>query len=324
MMFIHRRTRYAGCLVACLGFVTAQWVLQGAQASQGLDALYAGHYRQAAAFAAVYLRTHPSVGEARILLARAQMGEGKYDEAYQNLVAALKSQPRNIDVLYYLGKVSTLLAQQQFQRLYSLAPDSARVHQLMGESYENQGRVPEAIREYQAGLKLKPHSVALLNALGDLERSQYHFDEAITYYSRASEIDSRDYGSAYGLGAAFLYKQQPQQAAAYLRRAAALAPQSPVVHLALGDAFLRAGQASRAVPELKAALRLEPHMRQAYTLLAQAYEKLGADEAAQKALREANRLTKEELQTREEFLMKADPLPEIDSRASHTAPSKNR
>jgi hypothetical protein len=52
--------------------------------------------------------------------------------------------PHNVDALYYLSKVSGILSQIEFRELYSLAPNSARVHQLIGESYQMQEDLPKA------------------------------------------------------------------------------------------------------------------------------------------------------------------------------------
>jgi len=286
--------------------------LHGQQApalAEGTRALLRTDYRKAASLAEGYLKAHPESAKARILLARAEMAQGEYDSAYRNLRKVLGANPQNVDALYYLGWVCFALSQTEHQKLYALAPDSARVHQLLAESYRAQQNNSKAEEEYRKALAANPNSVEILNELGDLKRSQFKFDEAITYYSRALEISPRDYTSAYGLGASYLYKQEAARAVEYFRRAVAADPNSPAARLALGDALWRVGEAAEAIEELKAATSLEPDMRQAYTLLARAYNKLGQSRAAEAARKKAEELTQKEKEEREALLSSDDLAP---------------
>ncbi len=277
-------------------------------------ALYQGSYERAASLAGDYLKAHPDAPVALILLARAEIAQGKYQLAYQELQKALRANSKNLDALYYLGRLCGILSQIEYQQLYALAPDSARVHQLLAESYRAQENAAKAEEEYKAALKADPRSVEVLDALGDLERSQFRFDEAISYYSRVAEMEPRDYDSAYGLGACYLYLQKLQRAIERFRRALTLDPDSAAARLALGDALLRAGQPAAAVTELKSAAALEPNMRQAYTLLGRAYHRLGQLREAEEALKKANELTQREIETSQgtltsKDLISAPPIP---------------
>lgn len=279
---------------------------QAPELQEGVRALYRGEYDRAARIAASFVQLHPEASGGFILLARAEIAQGKYTSAYKELREALRKDPTNLDALYYLGRISLMLSQIQYQQLYALAPDSARVHQLLGESYRSQENTTKAEEEYEAALKIDPRSREVLDALGDLERFQFHFDKAISYYSRAFEIDPRDYASAYGLGASYLYRQQPSRAIEYFRRALGVDPTSAAARLALGDALLRARRPAAAVKELKAATSLAPDMRQAYTLLARAYQKLGQSREAQEAFRKAGELTQREIEFRQSTLTSDD------------------
>jgi tetratricopeptide (TPR) repeat protein len=283
---------------------------------EGTRALYRGDFVQASSLAGEYLKAHPQSAPALILLARAEMAQGKHESAYQTLMKASRLDPGNLDTLYYLAQVCRLLSQAEFQALYEMAPDSARVHQLLAESFRAQADVPKAIEEYEAALRANPQSVEVLDALGDLKRSQFKFEEALSYYARALEIQPRDYDSAYGTGACYLYLQQPERAIKPLRNAVAVDPKSAVARLALGDAQLRAGNAPEAITELQAAVALEPRMRQAYTLLARAYRKLGRNEEADQALKRSNELARMESQTRQGLLATSD----LDAPPSAAAP----
>jgi predicted Zn-dependent protease len=298
-------------LVWMLATVLPMFGEQPAELAEGTRALYRGDYAAAAARAVQYLKAHPATPAAQILLARAKIAQGNYSSAYEELQGALRAEPQNIDALYYLARVCALLSQIEYRRLFAMAPDSMRAHQLLAQSYELHDNIAKAEEEYQAALKANPQSVEILDALGDLKRYHYKLDEAISYYSRAGELQPRDYDSAYGLGACSLFQHNPERAIEHFRRALTTDPYSAAARFALGDALLRANQPAAAVSELKAAAALEPGMRQAYTLLARAYTKLGQPREAEEALKKEQALGQEPIESRKEMLglEQATPAP---------------
>ena len=259
------------------------------------SALYRRDYIEAAQIAEQHLRRYPNDVPVRVILARAELAQGRFQEAFEELQKALASDPRNIDALYYLSLVSRELSEREYQRLFSMAPDSARVHQLLGEAALGAENKTEAEEEFQKALAANPGSVEVLTELAELKRSQSKFDEAITYYLRAEKIGPLSYDVAYGLGACYTYKQDYSQAIEWLRKAAALAPDSAAARFALGNALFQNGQTEAAIPELNAALRLEPRMKQAYFLLGRAYSKLGRQEEAKAAIRKLDELNRSEV-----------------------------
>ncbi|HEV2668960.1 MAG TPA: tetratricopeptide repeat protein [Blastocatellia bacterium] len=257
-------------------------------------ALYQGDPRRAAELAEKRLRQYSNDATERVILARAELAQGNFQRAYQELQTALASDPRNIDALYYLAIVAKALSQQEHQRLYALAPDSARVHMLMAEAALAQENPTEAEAEFQAALKASPGSIEVLTALGELKRSQSKFDEAIAHYAQAEGIGPLNYRIAYGLGACYTYKQESARAVEYLRKAAAFAPDSAAGRFALGNALYQYGQTEAAIPELKAALKLEPQLKQAYFLLGRAYQKLGRQAEAKAEFSKLDELNRNE------------------------------
>ncbi len=311
-------------LLLCLVAAPAAPVFSAEQApelAESIRALYQGNYAQAQTLAGEYLKAHPGIPEAWIALARAELAQGKHFEAFRDLRKALQLDPTNTDALYYLGRVAAILSHVEYQELYSLAPHSARVHQLRAKAFQLQHNIPKAEEEYKAALEEDPKSVEVLNALGELERSQYRFEEAVEYYRRAEALAPHDYTSAYGLGACALYQQQPERAAKHFRRALAIDPGSAAAHLALGDALLRANQPATAVEELKKAAKLEPSMRQAYSLLARAFRGLGQAPAAEEALKKERELERAETEERERLLAPAELPPTSPPQSAKPAPS---
>lgn len=279
--------------------VWSQGQTQSSALAETTRALYGGDYGLAVQLAEKHLHNNPRDVPVRVVLARAELGQGRLEEAFDELQKALGVEPKNIDALYYLSLVSRELSQREYQRLFSMSPDSARVHQLLAEAAQAAENPSKAEQEFQKALEANPHSVEVATELAELKRSQSKFDEAITFYMQAENNGSLTYDVAYGLGACYTYKQDYPQAIEWLRKAMALAPDSTAGRFALGNALFQEGQVAAAIPELKEALRLEPRMKQAYFLLGRAYSKLGRQEEARAAIKKLDELNRSEVPEQE-------------------------
>ena len=262
-------------------------------------AFHGGDYAGAKALAADRLKDRPDDVRARLFLGRAEAAMGRFDAAYAEFREALRLAADDPDVLYYVGMTAGALAQQEFGRLLAEAPDSARAHQLRGDSLEAQGDKKAAKAEYLAALEADPASAEVLVALGDLARSDFavskgHVAEARDYYARALRLAPRSYGALYGLGMSEAQAGEHAQAVERLRRAVEEVPDSPTARLALGISLLETGEVSAAVAELETAAQLEPRLRQAYFHLARAYNTLGRPEDMERAVARFRELAREE------------------------------
>ena len=262
-------------------------------------AFYGEDYALAIQLAEKHLSKYPNDVPVRVVLARAELAQGKPLQAFETLQRVLESDPKNIDALYNLSLVSKELSQSEYRRLFSLAPDSFRAHQLLAEAALSIGNPTEAEKEFKMALEMNPHSIEVSTELAELKRSQSKFDEAIAYYSQAEKSGPLNYDVAYGLGACYTYKQEYPLAIEWLRKAVALVPNSAAGRFALGNALFQDGQFAAAVPELNEALRLEPRMKQAYFLLGRAYSKLGRQDEARAAIKKLDELNRSEVPEKE-------------------------
>ncbi len=256
-----------------------------AQTAVGLAeaALDRAAFPEAIRIAETALRHEPGNAAAHVLLARASMGQNQPAKAFAVLRVALQLDPRNLDALYYLHRLTSVLAQQEFARLYAMAPDSARVHQLMAESLHEQNDAAGEEREYLAALERNPKSVVILNAMGDLKRHQSKLEEARGFYARAEAVDHASFDALYGLGACAIFMQDNERAIGYLTGALHAEPESIAAKLALGDALLRAKQNQRAEEVLRGLVKSDPAAKQGWVLYAKALRLLGRKEEADRA-----------------------------------------
>jgi tetratricopeptide (TPR) repeat protein len=277
-----------GLLVVTPSVASGQSSQASPEITQSSRAFYRGDYAQAARIAETHLRGYPNDVPVRVLLARVHLAQGQYLQAFEQLRRAVISEPQNIDALYYLSLTARQLSQEEYQRLFALAPDSDRSHQLLAEAALAAENRSEAETEFQKALKANPRSVEVLTELAELKRAQSKFDEAIAYYAEAEQIGPLNYDIAYGLGACYTYKQDYPQASEWLHKAVILAPDSAAGRFALGNVLFQSGQFESAIPELKTSLKIEPGMKQAYFLLGRAYSKLGRQAEAQAAFKKLN------------------------------------
>lgn len=273
------------------------WQLQaGVSWRPAETALNHGHFEEAAAMARKLLQRNAGDSSAHVILARALIGQNDAAGALRELTAALQGDANNVDALYYLNKLSTVLAQQEFARLYAAAPDSARVHQLLAESLHQQDDSEGEEREYRAAYQRDPKSLSILNALADLLRQQGKPAEALPYYEQAEKLEPRSFDALYGLGACQLKAEHYPQAIEYFTRAVAVDPESSAALFALGEALLRHQEPARAEKVLRTVAAREPSNKQTWFLLAKALHQLGRKQESDAAFAEYRKLSQSRME----------------------------
>jgi tetratricopeptide (TPR) repeat protein len=256
--------------------------------AEATRALSAGDLDRAVQLGTAYLKQHPDDQAARIVLAQVHISRNELDAAYLEIRHVLAVNPRNVDALYYQGLVSARLAGAEFQRLETMAPGSARVHQLQAESLEAQGKRAAAETEYEVALKGDPDLLEALLGLARLKRIRLACDEAVRLYDKA-ETARPTFDGAYGLGICQSLLQDDESARASFERAIARDPHSAVAWMGLGEALAKLHRPADAVVKLQHAIALEPRLGEAYYALGMAYQATGQKALAQQAFKTAER-----------------------------------
>jgi pilus assembly protein FimV len=161
----------------------------------------------------------------------------------------------------------------------------------------NQGKVPQAIAEYQLILRADPRDQATLMTVGDLFARQGDMPHAIEYFERLAQVYLSD---GFNSKAIAIYKKIAKLAPnelAPLERLADLYVQQGVLSearplfLQIAEAHLKVNHSQKAVEVLHRLLDVEPENQRVQMRLAELYGMMGQKkEAAQTYLNYAQRL----------------------------------
>jgi cytochrome c-type biogenesis protein CcmH/NrfG len=195
--------------------------------------------------------------------------------------------PTDVDILYTAHRIYSELSDETMLSLAMIAPNSARMHQLMGHELARQANNEGAIANYREALKLNPqlsdihfelaemlntsssatdraeaekeYKAALaenpfdeksLCKLGDIALRRSDLDTASDYYARALKLEPNDVDANLGMARILMNRHEPKKAEPHLERAVQLEPFSPVSHYRLGVLYRELGRPDDAHREL--------------------------------------------------------------------------
>ena len=134
-------------------------------------------------------------------------------------------------------------------------------HQLLGELYLYQSKVPEAIEQFQKELEINPANPAAYYKLADAYSRVEKFDGAEKLLQRSIWLDATSTGPYILLGKVLQKKGETELAVRALQRAVAMDPNNPIPHHLLGQSYRDLGRAEDAERELKLAESLQSRQK---------------------------------------------------------------
>ncbi len=195
--------------------------------------------------------------------------------------------PSDPDILYTAHRIYADLVDETTLSLAMVAPNSARMHQLMAHELARRADNEAAIGHYREALKLEPHHsdlhfelAEMLNnsssaaaqaeaekeyraalaenpfdeksqcRLGDIASRRSDQKGALEYYTRALRLQPNDTDANLGLAKALMALHDPQKAEAPLLHAVQLEPFNPASHYRLGILYRELGQGDESRREL--------------------------------------------------------------------------
>jgi tetratricopeptide (TPR) repeat protein len=130
-------------------------------------------------------------------------------------------------------------------------------HQLLGEVYLYQSKLPEAAAQFQAEMAINPGYAAAYYKLADAESRAQKFDDAEKLLQRSIWLDPTSTGPYILLGKVLEKKGEAELSARALQRALSMDPNNPIPHHLLGLTYRDLGRTEDADRELKLAEQLQ-------------------------------------------------------------------
>lgn len=154
------------------------------------------------------------------------------------------------------------VAEEYASKAASLDPKLPLAHELLGELYLYQSKIPEAITQFQAELAINPGYATAYYKLADAQSRLQKYDDAEKLLQRSIWLDPTSTGPYILLGKVLEKKGEAELSARALQRALAMDPNNPIPHHLLGQAYRDLGRADEAERELKLAEQLQSHQNE--------------------------------------------------------------
>jgi tetratricopeptide (TPR) repeat protein len=208
---------------------------------------------------------------------------------------ALRDDPSSAEAHYGLGSVylkqeNNSDARASFEQAVKITasyPDTGpNAWNNLGLLATREGRIDEAIANFQQALKLSPDYWIALENLGNAYRQLRRWEDARAALDRAIAVRPRSPEANYGLAMVFAQTDDTARAEEYLRKALELRPAYPEALNNLGILYLRTSRRDEAVAKFEECIRTTPGFDQAYLNLSRLYSLEGATDKARAVLLE--------------------------------------
>ena len=188
--------------------------------------------------------------------------QGDFQQASRMTEDLLKNDPKNPDVIYMVYRIHSDIAERARKALAVLAPDSARMHEIMAQHFINEGNATDAIAQYERALVIDPQlpgaSYELAEAILVDSKSVESLDRATTLLKKALAQDPRNAGAEAKLGEIAALQNDSTTAEAHFARALALDANELNALKGMADIAKLAGDNEKAKEYLLCASRVDP------------------------------------------------------------------
>jgi tetratricopeptide (TPR) repeat protein len=231
---------------------------------------------------------------AHSVLATYYAEKGDNETAMRNLEVVLKTNVRDIDVLYNVAKVleklgRTTEAIEYYNRILAVSPGDPDTYIALAMMEADRGNFEGAINLYREGLKYHPENGALHGRLGSLFLQMGLIDEAIAELELAVKLkaDSAVYGN---LGLAVSFKDETEKAIGCYKKAIWIDPANAEAYYNLGNIYLAQDRPAEAAGEYQKAIKAKPDYSKAYANLGVALSWMGRNDESVGKFRRAAEL----------------------------------
>ena len=145
-----------------------------------------------------------------------------------------------------------------YERALRFAPNETTLHQNLGSSLAQEGRLAEAMRHYAKALAIDANLPNTCNSMGNALARLGRYEEALPHFKKAIELDPELADPYSGMGGALIGLKQLDEAWPYLEKALQLDPHVAEAHISMGVILSQRRDLAKAIAHFAAALRLRP------------------------------------------------------------------
>jgi tetratricopeptide (TPR) repeat protein len=233
--------------------------------------------------------------QAGLALVNSYVDEGAEDKAARIVELLRLDEPDNPDFLFAAYQVHSALASAALQKLSQIAPDSARVHQVLGDEMLLQENYPAAINEYREALRIDPRLTGAHSSIGRAIIAQGGMSQdaatAENEFQAELSLDSGDANALFELGQIAYRRGNEKSAEDYFDKSIERRPSFSEAHIALAKILSGHNRDTEAIEHLETALKSAPDNQTAHYRLAQLYRKSGDSAKATQEFESARKLT---------------------------------
>ena len=140
--------------------------------------------------------------EFHLLMGKAHLNRGEYDDAVKDLEAAAQADPKLPFVHFNLGlayvhKQDYDRAREEFHKDIALEPDVIFSYEQLGSLESTVGNEDEAAKNYRSALKLDPQLIRSHMGLAKIEEHQRHYAMALAELDQVIRLDSGNASARY-------------------------------------------------------------------------------------------------------------------------------
>jgi len=206
--------------------------------------------------------------------------DGKIDAAKHTLEEMLKDNPKDYDVLIFLGGIcfnseNYDKSAAYYERAIALIENHPTAHYNLALSYHKLDKLTEAENYYKKTLLKYPNHTDALNNLGVIYASQNNNEDALKFYNQVLEINPRNSQALNNIGNLFSQTNKYDEAEVYYNKAIIYDPVNSKYLYNLADCCLKQKKISNAIVNLEKAIKLNGSYFEAYNSLGVCHLKNG-------------------------------------------------
>jgi len=145
-----------------------------------------------------------------------------------------------------------------FRHALDVTRDNWLAHGNLGVVFEEAGKLPEAVGQYERALQIQPGYPQAEYNLGNTLLKMGRVGEAMEHWNQAVRLNPDFAEAHYNLGVALLGAGRLSEAVAHLEQALRVNPNSAEAHNSLGATLVQLGRVSEAIGQYEQALRIRP------------------------------------------------------------------